>query len=171
MPRKSVPKGSHQREFAEGLRLALMGWPGCIEWHGNTNGRGYGRLRVDEKIHLPHRLAWEAVHGPVPAGKELDHACHNPRCYNPAHLRLATHAQNRAYTPKPRHGKTSRFKGVHWNSRDKTWYAVITINYRHIHLGCFRTEEAAARAYDEAARRFWGEFAWTNGAGGDPRGR
>ena len=41
-----------------------------------------------------HVIAYELANGPVPEGKEIDHRCLNRLCVNPAHLRLATHAQN-----------------------------------------------------------------------------
>jgi hypothetical protein len=47
------------------------------------------------------------------------------------------------------------------DARNK-WVAMITVNYRQRNLGCFTTPEAAARAYDAAARLEHGEFAWLN---------
>lgn len=51
------------------------------------NGRGN---RV-----LIHRLAWEAHNAePIPEGMHILHSCDNPRCFNPAHLRVGTHQEN-----------------------------------------------------------------------------
>ena len=162
MARKRTARGARRREFEEGLRLALAGWQGCIEWRGSTNNWGYGLLGVGGKTQYVHRLAWEAANGPVPAGMELDHVCHNRRCFNPTHLRLATGTQNKVYAPKYKSGRSSRFKGVCRHNRANPWRAQIKISNKRIHLGYFPTEEAAARAYDEAALTYFGEFAWLN---------
>jgi AP2 domain len=57
---------------------------------------------------------------------------------------------------------TSRFKGVHWSEKDKRWIAQIRRDRKGTRLGWFIDEEAAARAYDAAARRLHGEFAVCN---------
>lgn len=43
---------------------------------------------------LAHRVAYQALVGPIPAGMTVDHTCHNRICCNPAHLRLLTNAEN-----------------------------------------------------------------------------
>jgi hypothetical protein len=43
-----------------------------------------------------HRLAWEAAHGPLPAGMHVCHKCDVPKCINVEHLFLGTHADNMA---------------------------------------------------------------------------
>jgi hypothetical protein len=50
-------------------------------------------------------------------------------------------------------GGSSHFKGVCWNKSLIKWVATIMIDGKPTHLGCFDDEEAAARAYDEAAAR------------------
>jgi len=68
----------------------------CWPWLGNLS-HGYGRWVGD--VHA-HRAVYEALIGPLPAGLDLDHLCHNRdttcpggtencvhrRCVNPAHL-------------------------------------------------------------------------------------
>lgn len=75
-------------------------------------------------------------------------------------LRLATRHQNMA-NRRSRVG-TSRFKGVCWNRQCAKWQASVQVNGRPIYLGLHATEESAAAAYDEAARRYFGEHAYTN---------
>lgn len=66
----------------------------CRIWPGYVNQNGYGRRWVDGKLRLVHVVAWEAEHGPVPEGLELDHLCERRRCYETRHLEPVTHAEN-----------------------------------------------------------------------------
>jgi len=114
---------------------------------------------------LVHRLAWFLYYGTFPVF-EIDHVDTNKanNCIN--NLRDATHRQNHQHCPKKvkRIGGafTSRHKGVAWHKRDQVWMAQIRVDGRSIHLGNFRDEYEAACAYNEAATRFFGEFALIN---------
>lgn len=67
---------------------------GCWEWQGWRNDANYGYLHSDGRDRCAHRVAYEALIGPIPSGMELDHLCTNPPCVNPAHLEPVTHAEN-----------------------------------------------------------------------------
>jgi hypothetical protein len=57
-------------------------------------GIGYGRLSVNSKRVLAHRLNYEYTHGSVPNGLCVLHICDNPRCVRVEHLFLGTRADN-----------------------------------------------------------------------------
>lgn len=75
-----------------------------------------------------------------------------------SNLRACSHAQNMRNRSKI--SGRSRFKGVHLDKQ--AWRAQINFDGRRIRIGRFPTETAAARAYDEAALFYHGEFAKTN---------
>jgi hypothetical protein len=57
---------------------------------------------------------------------------------------------------------TSGYKGVSLDKKVNKWQAKITSYGRHKWLGYFTTPEAAALAYDQAAKLLNGEFAKLN---------
>jgi hypothetical protein len=57
---------------------------------------------------------------------------------------------------------SSVFKGVFWESWTKKWRASICHNGKHYRLGRFGDQVEAALAYDEAARKHFGEHARLN---------
>ena len=121
--------------------------------------------------------AWYAFRGRAPSdagGKKAPVSMHRYLLGEPAedvdhrnrdgldnrreNLRKATSAQN-GWNSSKRVG-SSAFKGVFWSVGK--WEARIREHPKSIYLGRFDTEEDAARAYDEAARRLHGEFARVN---------
>lgn len=112
----------------------------------------YGGKR--KKTESMHRLILDA-----PLGMLVDHINGNGLDNRRDNLRLATKGQNN-YNTRLRRDNATGYKGVKRNCL--RWVARIRIDRRLIHLGSFSTKEDAARAYDSAARRHFGEFAKLN---------
>lgn len=71
----------------------------CWPWLGKINPYGYGATKLGEQAIHAHRLIYQLLNGPIPAGYHVDHLCHNAdsacvggiacphrRCVNPRHL-------------------------------------------------------------------------------------
>jgi len=69
---------------------------GCWVFTGCISVYGYGRITVDRDIgpHHTHRVAYEALIGPIPDGHDIDHLCRNRACCNPMHLEPVTRLEN-----------------------------------------------------------------------------
>lgn len=82
-----------------GSSASYAGEP-CLIWTGALDLAGYGTLMVNRKRSRPHRVAYEAAHGPIPDNFTIDHLCKNRACCNPAHLEAVSKGENtrRAHT-------------------------------------------------------------------------
>lgn len=91
------------------------GDPGdCWPWTGHKV-QGYGRIKIQGKSKLAHRIVYENEVGAIPAGMEIDHTCHNntdcidnatcphKACCNPSHLEAVTHKVNNQRGNNGRH--------------------------------------------------------------------
>lgn len=76
-------------------------------------------------------------------------------------LRLATKSQQAANTQKRNILGSSNYKGVCFSKQENKWKAYID-SYGRKHLGTFNLEIDAAKAYNKAAQKFFGEFAVLN---------
>ena len=102
-----------------------------------------------------HRLIMNA-----PDGSFVDHVNGNTLDNRKANLRLCNNAQN--CKNRKRTWGTSKYLGVGWKRARSRWVARIYVDGRHINLGGFEDERAAAKAYDKAAIEYHGEFASMN---------
>lgn len=123
-------------------------WQACKS-HRTNYARG-GSCRKGTRV-LMHNLIFG-----VRDGYRVDHKDGNGLNNRRSNLRWATRAQNAANNSGGVRGR-SKFWGVSGG-----WVATIAHNNKRIRIGVFATEEEAARAYDEAAKKYHGEFARLN---------
>lgn len=93
--------------------------------------------------------------------REGDHVHHNITDNRRSELRVANSSQNKMN----RHGNvvaTSRYKGVHYDRKRSLFVAQIGGIGSHRFLGRFETEIEAASAYNAAALKHFGKFAYLN---------
>lgn len=69
---------------------------GCWHWVGAVNAYGYGVFWYLGRTVLAHRFAYQALYGDLSADHVLMHACDNPRCVRPDHLRAGSQVENLA---------------------------------------------------------------------------
>jgi hypothetical protein len=91
----------------------------------------------------------------------VDHIDHNGLNNRRSNLRLCT-AQQNARNHRPQLRGSSKYKGVSWRQDGKVFRALIWHNGKSINLGRFKNEIDAAKAYDKAAKKYFGEFAYLN---------
>ena len=75
-------------------RVRIESPDGCWIWMGALKGGGYGHINTKGRHFPVHRVAYEALVGPIPVGLQLDHLCRTRTCVNPAHLEPVTAREN-----------------------------------------------------------------------------
>lgn len=143
-------------EFTRGLiwqgRICDVGWFADEKKHTTyvvSTLIGAVQLRL-------HRAVMSAK-----VGQLVDHENHNGLDCQRSNLRIATAKGNSANRQPNRH-RSCPFKGVHYHKKQQRFFAHIRVDRKKIHLGTFGTAEEAARAYDAAAVKYFGEFACLN---------
>jgi hypothetical protein len=98
----------------------------------------------------------------TPDGLLCDHINGRTLDNRKANLRSATASQNIWNSKKTSKTGYSKYKGITFYKRYQNWGATIHVNGRRIFLGKFKDEIDAAKAYDRAAKKYFGEFAKLN---------
>lgn len=118
---------------------------------GNWKTGRFGHVQIQLTL---HRLVMRAEPGEI-----VDHQNRRRNDNRRSNLRLCTALQN---TINRSSSTKHRFKGVNTQDGGKTWFFRVAMGDMHIRESGFPTDEAAALAYDEAAKKLHGEFAATN---------
>ena len=134
-----------------------------FKWCAKKSGSRYyavayvrGGGRSNNKQVAMHRLILD-YYGPL----DVDHINGNQLDNRKCNLRIVTRSQNNLNQKKVRKG-TSKYKGVYFDKRRKRYIAEAKLNGKRIFQKSFMTEIEAAKAYDEIAKKHFGEFASTN---------
>jgi hypothetical protein len=133
------------------------------KWSANrkTPGRTYA-YRTTRKTE-PNGKTHQTLHAQLMGaerGREVDHINGDTLDNRRSNLRICGHLENGCNLRKWSTPTTSKYKGV--SSRQGKWRAYISPKGRQKHLGTFDSEIEAAKAYDEAAKKLFGNFACLN---------
>lgn len=129
-----------------------------FRWHIDKDGYAVRTYQVagKQKRELMHR----AVSG-APLGLEVDHRNMDRLDNRRENLRVCTSSQNK-FNKTKKSNNTSGYKGVHYYKSRGNYQVQLQAEGKRVNVGYFRTAEEAARAYDNAALLYHGEFARLN---------
>jgi len=144
-------------DWAYELLLGMGPW----YWEDNVTYVRVFRTIVEPDGHVIQATMPSCLKGPAPKGYVWDHIDRNGFNNQDNNLRLATHSQNAANRGTFRNNTTG-YRGVHYHKVKKKYGAKIGFNGKHLHLGYFTSIHDAALAYNDAAKRLFGEFAYQN---------
>lgn len=91
--------------------------------------------------------------------------------YRKENLIVCTLSERQRLLPKNRTKATSPYRGVSYISADKKWRAGIEVDGTSMNLGNFKTQEAAALAYNKASLKYFGAKGYQNPVGRKPKAR
>lgn len=136
-----------------------------FKWHARVvSGTQYAKRSVRFPKNTTINMHRQIMN--CPKNKMIDHINGDGLDNRKINLRVCTRSQNLMNSKKPKDAKTSKYKGVclskQTDNHEKCWRAEIRLNKKSIYLGAFYSETDAAKAYNKAAIKYFGEFAQLN---------
>lgn len=135
----------------------------CFKWSLHGDGyaaRGYNSNKRIVIVKLHHEVI-----GKPTEGYEVDHINGDKLDNRKDNLRFVTHQQNMWNRGKLKTNSSfaSKYIGVTWRHERNKWRSRITLpNGKRMYLGSFEKEEDAAKAYNDAAKKYRGQYAKLN---------
>ena len=136
-------------------------WLSQFRWHCKINKNSIYAVRTIATNGKPKRIYMHRMIMNTPDNLLCDHSNHNGLDNRKFNLRNCTSRQNNANS-RSAASSSSKYKGVSWSKARKKWAAYIKKDSRQYFLGHFKSESTAAKAYDNAAKKFFGKFAYLN---------
>jgi hypothetical protein len=139
----------------------LMQWKWCANKNHKTfyGVRGFWNCLKQITVQM-HRVIAKRM-GLDIKDKKVDHIDRNGLNNCRGNLRIATNSQSQANRNK-RKNNISGYIGVSEHKCRNNWHARIQVNGNDISLGYFTNKKDAAKAYNKAALKYFGEFARLN---------
>jgi len=132
------------------------------KWYFDNSGVGYAARNKPKPqcgILRMHKIIAERMGFPVDV--EIDHRDTDSLNNCRSNLRIATRRQQ-CYNRRVQSNSKSGYKGVFWDKCKEKWLCQITVDGQTKFLGYFTDPRKGAKAYNEAARKYHGDFAALN---------
>lgn len=147
-----IPLGNGKRAIVDRCDFEFLN-----EWNWYLGLEGYAQTHQNDRLVRMHRLLLNP-----PEHLECDHVNGDRLDNRKSNLRVCTRAQNGKNCRKFSRKTSSKYKGVSFRKASHRFIAYLQNDGKRIDLGYFDSEDNAARAYNEAASRLYGEFARLN---------
>jgi hypothetical protein len=132
-----------------------------FKWHVRVSKSGnmyaYTKWNTNPVKHMDmHRLIMKPKDGFI-----IDHIDNNGLNNRRSNIRICTRSQNN-FNRRISTNTITGFKGVHYRKDSNKFRAKIEIDKKVMYLGYFDNAKLAAKAYNDAAIKYYGEFARLN---------
>lgn len=164
--RKQYPSQARLRELFDydvvnGDILHKGSRDSAVRYWSKGGKRGvFARIDVDGDSLSAARVAYIYQHGDIPSGKRIILINGDKKDLCPSNLQMTSYGQTSASGFNRNAARKVKYKGVCFvNGR---YQARVRVDGKTKSLGCFRTPEEAAAAYNEAALSVFGVYAHLN---------
>ena len=172
---KLIPLSTRTGNKNKGKHFAMVDddvYPYLIHWNWTAEYYKEADTYYAQRTYYPpnyRKGTWGAIKikmhrfilGITDPAIHIDHADHNGLNNQGYNLRPGTSLQN-MMNKKPYKNGASAYKGVTWRKDRCKWKAMITVYGKTKSVGSFTSEIQAAKAYDQAAIKYFGERAFLN---------